>query len=45
MGISKEINQNKNEVKEKMDSLLASSWRERQCEASSGHLGAGSEQI
>jgi len=45
MEISKEMNQDKNEVKEKMDSLLASPWRERQCEASSGHLGAGSDQI
>ena len=43
--ISKELKLDVNEVKKKMDSLLASFRRERQREASSGRSGAGTDEI
>jgi len=43
--ISKELNLNVNEVRKKMDSLLASYRRERQREASSGRSGVGTDEI
>jgi len=43
--ISKELKLDVNEVRKKMDSLLASFRRERQREASSGRSGAGTDEI